>query len=247
MSAASPSSTAPEVAGATGMPEWSGRKRRQLRQARLFAPPLLRMLGRTWRWDLPEGVPEGSLTQPPQSAIYVFWHRCLLSIAWFARDRGFGVLISQHYDGELIAQVAERLGYRLFRGSSTRGGPDALQAMETALTQGQPIALTVDGPRGPVFRAKGGAIQLAKATGAPIYALHVSPRRTWTMRSWDRLQIPKPGARLRGVWAGPLRVPSDASPEQMEELRQEMEAMLNRLREENDHPEPAVAERKDEQ
>ncbi|MGH9476866.1 MAG: lysophospholipid acyltransferase family protein [Terriglobales bacterium] len=247
MSAASPISTAPDEVRDTGTPAWTRGRRRQLRAVRWLAPPLLRALGRTWRWELPLGVPEGAFTSPPQPAVYVFWHQCLLPIAWFARDRGFGVLISQHFDGEIIAQVAGRLGYRLFRGSSTRGGPDALQAMQDALARGKPIALTVDGPRGPAFTAKGGAIQLAKATGTPIYALDVAPQQAWRLRSWDRLQIPKPGARLRGMWAGPLRVPGDADTEQMEQLRLEMEGMLNRLREDNPVPSQGAETRKDEQ
>lgn len=226
--------TPEEMERASAAPAWSRKRQRQLMLARRLAPTVVRGLGRTWRWDLPDGIPPGAFTQPPRPAIYVFWHRCLLPIAWFARDRGFGVLISQHFDGEVIAQVAEPLGYKLFRGSSTRGGKEALQEMNESLAAGQPLALTVDGPRGPRFRAKSGAIQLARATGAPIYGLHVSPQRAWEMKSWDRLQIPRPWAQLRGVWAGPLNVPADSGPGECEALRQEMETMLNRLREQHD-------------
>lgn len=223
-----------EFAAITAAPRWSGKQRTLLAAARWLAPAFIRGLGTCLRLELPNGVPPGAFTEPPEAAIYVFWHRCLLPIAYVARGRGFGVLVSQHFDGELISQAAERLGYRLFRGSSTRGGRDALQDMTAALDAGQPIALTVDGPRGPRFQAKGGAIQLARATGAPIYALHVSPRRCWTLPSWDRFQVPWPFSRARGVWAGPLRVPRDANPEQVEAMRLEMEAMLNNLRGRND-------------
>ena len=226
---------------AAAAPNWSRKQRRVLGAARRLTPAMIRGLGRSWRWELPGGVPEGAFTNPPRPAIYVFWHRCILPIAWFARDRGFGVLVSQHFDGELISQVAERLGYRLFRGSSTRGGQDALLAMTAALERGQPIALTVDGPRGPKFQAKGGAIRLAEATGAPIYALHASPRHAWTMRSWDQLQVPKPFTRLRGVWSGPLQVAAGASAEEMEGLRLRMQDMLNQLRHGSDF-EPSESE-----
>lgn len=246
MCAASTTPAEGEFAGLTAAPEWRGRQRMVLGTARRLAPGLIRTLGQSWRWELPRGVPEGALNTPPRPAIYVFWHRCILPIAWFARDHGFGVLVSQHFDGEIISQVAQRLGYRLFRGSSTRGGQDALLAMTTALQQGQPIALTVDGPRGPRFQAKAGAIRLAQATGAPIYALHASPRHAWTLRSWDRLQVPAPFTGMRGVWAGPLRVPAEATTEEMESLRQEMEGMLNRLRRESDfQPAEEAEQRKD--
>ncbi|HEY7856073.1 MAG TPA: lysophospholipid acyltransferase family protein, partial [Terriglobales bacterium] len=223
-----------EFAVITAAPRWSGKQRALLAAARTIAPWFIRGLGCTMRLELPNSVPPGAFTAPPAPAIYVFWHRCLLPIAYVARGRGFGVLVSQHFDGEIISQAAARLGYRLFRGSSTRGGQDALLEMTDALAAGQPLALTVDGPRGPRFRAKGGAIQLARATGAPIYALHVSPRAAWVTKSWDRFQIPKPFARARGVWAGPLHVPRDASPAECEILRLDMEAMLNRLRTQND-------------
>ncbi len=219
-----------EFAEVAAAPTWSRKQQRLLALARGVTPALLRVLGTSWRWDLPKGIPPGAFTQPPERAIYVFWHRCLLPIAWIARDRGFGVLVSQHFDGEMIAQTAERLGYRLFRGSSTRGGSEALEAMTTALRAGQPLALTVDGPRGPRYRAKRGAIELARATGAPIYALHASPRRCWTMRSWDEFQIPKPCTVIRGDWAGPIRIARDIGLEAMETHRIEMEQTLNRLR-----------------
>ncbi|MGH9473675.1 MAG: lysophospholipid acyltransferase family protein [Terriglobales bacterium] len=218
-----------EFSQISAAPQWRWSQRCTLALARWVAPPLLRVWGRTLRLELPRGVPPGAFTTPPEPAIYVFWHRVLLPIAWIARGRGFGVLVSQHFDGELISQIAGRLGYQLFRGSSTRGGQEALREMTAALAAGQPLALTVDGPRGPCFRAKPGAIELARATGAPIYALHVTPQRCWTMRSWDRFQVPKPFSRARGEWAGPMRVAPGAGPAEMEQSRQAMEALLNGL------------------
>ncbi|MGH9394790.1 MAG: lysophospholipid acyltransferase family protein [Terriglobales bacterium] len=228
-----------EFSAISASPRWSAQQRATLAVARNLGPRVLAALGRSWRWELPHGIPEGAFSDPPAPAIYVFWHRCLLPIAWFARGRGFGVLVSHHFDGEVVAQTAQRLGYRLFRGSSTRGGRDALDEMTTALAAGQPLALTVDGPRGPRFRAKAGAVQLARATGAPIYALHASPRRTWTTRSWDGFQVPKLRSVVRGSWAGPLMVDRNASAEELEQKRLEMETMLNRLRQENDESEDA--------
>ncbi len=209
---------------------WNWRQRVLLFLARNLTPWFIASLSRTLKIDLPQGVPPGAFTDPPQPAVYVFWHRCLLTIAWLARGRGFGVLVSHHFDGELISQAAERMGYRLFRGSSTRGGRDALDDMTTALERGQPIALTVDGPRGPRFLAKPGAIQLARVTGAPIYALHVSCANAWTLRSWDGFQIPKPFSHVRGVWSGPFYVPADTGPDRIETLRLAMENNLNQLR-----------------
>jgi lysophospholipid acyltransferase (LPLAT)-like uncharacterized protein len=212
------------------VPRWTRGQRAVLLVARWLGPIILGLLGRSWRIELPDGLPPGARAHPPATAIWVFWHRCLLPIAWEARGFGYGVLISQHYDGEVVARVAEGLGYRLFRGSSTRGGREAVGAMAEALKEGCPVALTVDGPRGPRFQAKGGAIRLAQLTGLPIFALHAAPEKSWTLKSWDRFQVPKPGSRVRGYWSGPMYVPAEAGPEESERLRLEMEATLNRLR-----------------
>ncbi|MGH9482010.1 MAG: lysophospholipid acyltransferase family protein [Terriglobales bacterium] len=230
----SPPPARDEFAAITAAPAWTRTQRLLLAAARAVAPRLIRALGRSLRIELPRGLPPAVLDTPSPPAIYVFWHRCLMPIAWYVRDSGMGVLVSQHFDGELISQAAQALGYRLFRGSSTRGGRNAMDEMIVALAAGQPIALTVDGPRGPVFQAKAGAIQLARATGAPIYAIHASMRSCWTTRSWDGFQIPKPFCRVLGAWAGPLYVASDSGPEQIEAARREMEATLNRLRRDND-------------
>jgi len=226
-----------EFSAIRSAPAWTRKQRRILFLARNLGPLVVGGLGSTWRFDLPNGIPPGAFEAKPAPAIYVFWHRCLLPIAWFARGRGFGVLVSHHFDGEIVSQTAERLGYRLFRGSSTRGGRDALEQMTEALAMGQPLALTVDGPRGPRFQAKGGAVQLARATGAPIYGLHVSPKRAWTTKSWDGFQVPRPWTSVRGTWFGPLTVRRDAGPEEMERKRMEMEDALNRLRLEHDYGE----------
>lgn len=200
----------------------------------MIAPALIIGLCETLRLELPLGQPPESLMLPQAPAIYVFWHRCVLPASWFCRNQGYGILISQHFDGEWIAQTAGRMGYRIFRGSSTRGGHQAMLEMAHAIQEGQPIGFTVDGPRGPRFEAKPGPVYLARTTGAPIYAVHFSPQRAWELNSWDRMQIPRPFSRLRAIWAGPLRVPADADSGQMEGYRQRMEDMLNSLRLQHD-------------
>lgn len=212
-------------------PQWSGRQRAILAGAKWLAPPLIVGLGATLRIRLPEGLPPEVESDPPRPAIYAFWHRYLLPIAWYLRHRGYGILVSQHFDGEWIGQAAARLGYVIFRGSSTRGGFAALYEMEAGLRRGVPVGFTVDGPRGPRYEAKPGAVYLAAATGLPLYAIHVEMESAWEMKSWDRLQIPKPGSVVRGYWRGPIAVARGATPEGLETARLALEATLNELRE----------------
>ena len=90
------------------------------------------------------------------------------------------------------AASSARFGYGTARGSTSRGGARALVQLRRDCAAGKPAAFTVDGPRGPARVAQPGAVWLAGATGHPILPFHIEADRYWTLRSWDRTQIPKP-------------------------------------------------------
>ena len=166
-----------------------------------FAALLIRLLGATLRYqDLPApGVTPGD--QVPGPTIFVFWHRSLLLSAHRFRSQRIAILISQSFDGELIARTVEHLGFRAVRGSSSRGGSSGLRHLQRAYEQGHICAITADGPRGPSMVAKPGAAQLAALVDAPwVGAFYVLPDRAWTLRSWDRFLIPKPFSRVTVTW-----------------------------------------------
>jgi hypothetical protein len=131
---------------------------------------------------------------PP--APYVFWHRALLCSAGNYRGKNIAILISRSFDGELIARTVERLGFVVVRGSSTRGGASSLRGMQQALAGGHLMAITADGPLGPKYVAKPGAVQLAQLTGSCVGSFYVLPQRAWTLKSWDGFMIPKPFSRV---------------------------------------------------
>jgi lysophospholipid acyltransferase (LPLAT)-like uncharacterized protein len=213
------------------------RPRRQqawLGLARRLGPGGIVAWGATLRLRLPRGLPPPFENPRLGAAIYGFWHQCLLPITWYCRGRGIGALISQHADGELIAQVAAKLGYQPIRGSSTRGGAGALEEMTMAVGSGRQLAITLDGPRGPRFYAKAGAIYLARATQAPIYIIHVIMPHAWTLNSWDGFKIPYPGSRIVATWRGPYCVPESADKAAIEDMRKMIEADLNALRQEGE-------------
>jgi lysophospholipid acyltransferase (LPLAT)-like uncharacterized protein len=141
-------------------------------------------------------------------AIYCFWHRALLLAAWFFHRRNIAILISQSFDGELIARTVERLDFLPVRGSSSRGGAAGLRAMQSALNSGAAkyAAFTSDGPRGPAYVAKPGAVKMAQWTGARVGTFYLLAERAWTLRSWDRFMIPKPFSRVVVSWARPVDV-----------------------------------------
>jgi lysophospholipid acyltransferase (LPLAT)-like uncharacterized protein len=122
------------------------------------------------------------------------------------RGEGITVLISEHRDGELITQVAERLGLRAVRGSTTRGASRALLAMTRLLGEGAELAITPDGPRGPARTFAPGALIVAHRSGVPIIPIGVAASRAWRLKSWDTFLIPKPFAAISIVYGEPQHV-----------------------------------------
>ena len=178
---------------------------------------ILKVLGATWRWRVQnEDVVQRS-TAGGKGLILGLWHGQLLPLAWYMRGRGIVVLVSASRDGEVITRVIESVGYRTVRGSSTRGGREALVALLRELRAGSTIAITPDGPRGPVRKYQAGALVAAQRTGVPIvpYALHVD--RAWRLRGWDRFTIPKPFARIQLVFGDPKYVAGDSSASAIEQ------------------------------
>ncbi|HMF65144.1 MAG TPA: lysophospholipid acyltransferase family protein [Edaphobacter sp.] len=165
-----------------------------------LASTLICCLGMTLRYrDVCDpGAHPGYDTPPP--AVYAFWHRCLLACAWRFRNNGVTILISRSFDGELIARTVERLGFVVIRGSSSRDGAAGLRNLQRAYLDGHYCAITADGPRGPVYVAKPGVVQLAKLVNSTVGAFYVHPERAWELRSWDRFLIPKPFSRVTVAW-----------------------------------------------
>jgi lysophospholipid acyltransferase (LPLAT)-like uncharacterized protein len=144
----------------------------------------------------------------------------LLPLLWVHRDEGIAVLISEHRDGELIARVAESLGYRTIRGSTNRGGARALLEVVRELRKGGDVAITPDGPRGPAESFTPGAAVAILKSGAAFQALAAHSDRAWRLRSWDRFLIPKPFARVTVEYADPPSVPAGTDAELLSERLQ---------------------------
>ena len=127
------------------------------------------------------------------------WHQHFFSaIRHFQKYRDFkpALMISKSSDGEIIAGVAEKSGWHTMRGSSSRGGKEALRKMIDHLNQTGLAGHIVDGPKGPAGNVKAGVIQLAHAADAAIIPFYISADRAWYFNSWDSFFIPKPFARV---------------------------------------------------
>jgi hypothetical protein len=175
---------------------------------------LIRLVTLTLRFQIVREPGAHSAFEEQRPCIFIFWHRALLTAAGHFRDQGIGILISRSFDGELIAQTVERLGFKAVRGSSTRGGVAGLSGLQQAYADGRLVAITVDGPRGPKYVAKPGAVQLAQLTESAVCPFYVLPQRAWTLNSWDGLMIPRPFSRV--VVSYPAPVPFDRDPDAMQ-------------------------------
>lgn len=177
-----------------------------------LGPRALRALAGSWRFR--EVAPDGRIVEPRYRsgrALYALWHRQLLMLTLRHRDEGIAVMVSRSRDGELAARIAAGLGYLPIRGSSSRGGGAALREMVAAAERGTSLALTVDGPRGPAGQCKPGAALIAARWGGPVVATAACASRAWTLSSWDRFVIPRPGAEVFVAYGDPIEVATDGS------------------------------------
>jgi lysophospholipid acyltransferase (LPLAT)-like uncharacterized protein len=150
---------------------------------------------RTWRLTVRVQSRNGGVRKPPY--VLALWHGRVIGSIMDNYDCGCVTMASRSSDGALAAGIVEQLGITAARGSSSRGGREALTEMEDMVRSGVPFAaLTVDGPRGPWREVKPGVLALARRLSVPLIPITFSCRRTWVLRSWDRMVLPKPFSRV---------------------------------------------------
>jgi lysophospholipid acyltransferase (LPLAT)-like uncharacterized protein len=151
-------------------------------------------------------------------AILCFWHS-RVPVAPTSWPQGpdkprIHALISQSTDGEFIARVMDKIGFPAVRGSSAKktdlaknkGGEQAFRDMVKWVRDGNAMAVTPDGPRGPAEHLEKGVVTLARMTGAPVLFVGIATQPCIRLNSWDRTIVPLPFARAAMVWDAPGRV-----------------------------------------
>jgi lysophospholipid acyltransferase (LPLAT)-like uncharacterized protein len=185
------------------------------------------------RWD-DSGNPRDQINGP---TIYCLWHnRLILCVAAYrqhARTRpmgkGMAGLVSASKDGAFLAAILERFKIQPVRGSSSRRGSRALLELTSWAEEGYDLAITPDGPRGPKYIVQPGAMSLAQLTGLPIVPFGFQAQRKIQLKSWDAFQIPLPFSRCVLRMGAPIRVAREATDEQREELRLQLEKTLKTI------------------
>jgi len=176
--------------------------------AAIFGPTLIYIYGKTWRvkWSGEDHLAKARAKSP--NVIYVFWHSRLFGLTFTHRFRNAGIMVSQSFDGEWITRIVRNMGYRPFRGSSSRGGAKVLLEMLKKDDAGD-LALTVDGPKGPAEKVKAGAILLASETGMPVVPITAISSKAWRLKSWDRFILPKPFSELTVAMGEGIEIPAN--------------------------------------
>lgn len=178
----------------------------------------------------------------PGGKILAGWHgRTMIGTKIFFRQ-GVWTIISQSRDGEMQNKIFTKFGFKTIRGSTGRGGIQALAESIRVLKDGQTMAFTPDGPRGPSGVIQSGMMLMAKKSGCWLVPCGVSASKRWLVKSWDRYMVPKPFSRAIMICGEPIQVPPKVSDEEFEQIRQELERRMHALEREAEahygHPAP---------
>lgn len=170
-----------------------------------------------------------NLNRQTQNYVLAFWHSTML-LPWYVhRNQNFAALTSLSKDGDLLARQLKSWNYKVVRGSSSKGGDIALGIMVDLAKNKYSIAITPDGPKGPVRNFKAGAVITAKKSGIPVVLAGVGFQRKWKLKSWDSFEVPKLFSRAKIVYSEPIFVNSELSYEKTSEIIKKCEQILNEL------------------
>jgi len=175
-----------------------------------LAAAYIRFVHATTRWTVLGDAHPETLARDGKPFIGCFWHQRMLMLPpiW-AHRRRMHMLISTHADGVLIAKTIGHFGIATIEGSTNRGAAAALRAMVEKLRQGEQVAVTPDGPRGPARNAAPGVASVAMLAQACVIPVAYSVSRARFLGSWDRLLVPLPFSRGVMVWGEAIAPPSD--------------------------------------
>lgn len=196
---------------------------------------LVKLLSMTYRIRLVDLEKERDLLDRKQALVYASWHqRFFPGITFFSTRKPIAIIISKSLDGELIARAVDILGWYPVRGSSSRGGKQALQKIRALARAHYNVGHIVDGPQGPFGVVKPGLIRIAQAADLPILPTITSAQNRWVFNSWDRFMVPKPFSRIIIRFGDAIHVPAKMDKDEFEAKRAGVEKQLKALYKDTD-------------
>jgi len=200
-----------------------------LRAVPAVAPPVVRALLSTCSVRAHNRRVWDEIIAPEKAFIGVVWHKDFLFVLDYFRRKRIVVMVSRSKDGELVVRTLHRLGYRTVRGSSSAGGGGALLEFTRLIRDGWGSAIIADGPRGPARQSKLGPVIASKESGVPMIPFGCHAERAWRMKNWDGTAIPMPFTRIAVAFGEPVVVPADASREECERIRGDVDRRMAEL------------------
>ena len=196
----------------------------------------IKLLSLTYRIIIINPEIEKRLLERGETPIYISWHqRLFLGLTFLAKRHPIAIIISQSRDGDLIARIAEILGWHPIRGSSSKGGRRSLIQILNLMKEGYKIGHIVDGPRGPFGKIKPGLLAIAKLSGKPILPIIISAEKKWIFNSWDKFIIPKPFSRIIIRFDTEIYIPKNIQKKKIEETIISLENKLEELYRDTDN------------
>jgi len=199
----------------------------------------LTLLYKSMRWEYLKFAACDAKWPVDVPRMFVVWHgRQIMMPAMysqFSKDREVRpicTIASMHSDGQIIARILRHFGFTTVAGSSSRGGVGATLGLLSRAKSGYDLAITPDGPRGPIYELKDGALDIASRLGAAIYPVAFSAEKYWQINSWDRMIIPKPFSRVVGIVGEPIYFSKEEM--QKEDARDLVRRKLMKITEEAD-------------
>ncbi|MZH02562.1 MAG: lysophospholipid acyltransferase family protein [Nitrospinae bacterium] len=167
--------------------------------------------------------------------ILTLWHGRIFYLFYYLRRHpDYFLLISPSADGDLLARLAQLMGYSVIRGSTYKKAVPAARSLIKVLRRNQRIIIIADGSRGPRCVAQPGSVQLAGITGAPVFAMTFGSKNKIVLNSWDRFVIPLPFTRCFLNFSSPITLSRKSSEQSIEEKRLELENTLNHITQASD-------------
>lgn len=151
------------------------------------------------------------LVQKGEGFIYAFWHNRQILLAVLRKGENIHCLISSSRDGEYVSRIADLCGKSAIRGSTTRGGFEAMKRIMRVLGKGGIVAITPDGPLGPANQVQPGVVQIARSLGSAVIPVAFDSSRKKVFSSWDRFIMPCPFSSIAVVFGEPVRIDPDES------------------------------------
>jgi lysophospholipid acyltransferase (LPLAT)-like uncharacterized protein len=197
-----------------------------------FGHRLLQIWARTLRFEIDDRA--GVIGTPPNERyIGALWHNRLLLFPFVLKrylpERRGAALISASRDGALLADLVERFGYEVIRGSSSRQGASAIRQLADVIASGKDVVITPDGPRGPAYELGQGIVYLAQQSRAAVVPVNFEYASCWRLKSWDRFILPKPFSKVRVTFGQTHRVAQTSTEEEFERERVRLQEAMMQL------------------